>query len=380
MGATPVQPIALGAELYGGEHGSFRHALRPALGQFIIGRMVNNSAWLALPAALTVVLSAAGCGQHAGPAGAGLQPREFQGVVEFEEVRVAFEFPGRLRELWVRRGDRVAVGDRLAALDDALEQAATRARRSETEAARARAAITRAGSRPEELRALQARLRAADASLRQLTDTRKRESTLLERGASTPALVEDLSAQLDRARAERDALAQNLALLDKGPRREEVAAQASQADATAALLAAQEGRAAGFELHAPLAGEVLDRHHEPGEVVGAGTPVVTIADTSRPFAEVFVPQAELALVARGGRALVRVDARPEALPAQVEAIARRVEFTPRYLFSERERPNLVVRVRVRIEDPGHLLQAGVPARVQFEPLTTPESAGAAHGS
>lgn len=342
--------------------------------------MIKNSVWWALPAALPALWLVAGCGQRVEPARAGLEAQEFQGVVEFEEVRLAFEFPGRLRELWVRRGDRVALGDRIAALDDVLEQAATRARRSETEAARARAAVTRAGSRPEELRALQARLRAADASLRQLTDTLKRESALLERGASTPALVEDLSAQLDRARAERDALAQNLALLDKGPRREEVAAQASVADATAALLAAQEGRAAGFELHAPLAGEVLDRHHEPGEVVGAGTPVVTIADTSRPFAEVFVPQAELARVARGGRAQVRVDARPQALPAQVEAIARRVEFTPRYLFSERERPNLVVRVRVRIEDPGHLLQAGVPARVQFEPLSTPAPADTAHGS
>ena len=31
-------------------------------------------------------------------------------------------------------------------------------------------------------------------------------------------------------------------------------------------------------------------------------------------------------------------------------LGRQTEFTPRYLFSERERPNLVVRVRVRIDD------------------------------
>jgi hypothetical protein len=89
---------------------------------------------------------------------------------------------------------------------------------------------------------------------------------------------------------------------------------------------------------------------------------------------VFVRQVELSRVARGARARVRVDARAEALAAQVESIARRVEFTPRYLFSERERPNLVVRVRVRIEDPQRLLHAGVPARVTFD------AAGAASGS
>jgi hypothetical protein len=44
-------------------------------------------------------------------------------------------------------------------------------------------------------------------------------------------------------------------------------------------------------------------------------------------------------------------------------VGRNLEFTPRYLFSEKERSNLVVRVRVRVEDPRHLLRAGVPAFV-----------------
>lgn len=335
--------------------------------------MVKNSPAVGPLLALACALAVACARGGAGEAG----PREFQGIVELEEVHVAFEFPGRLREVAVRRGDYVAAGDPLASLDDALEQAATRARRSETEAARARAAVIRAGSRPEALRALAARLRAADASVRHLAESFQRERALLERGATTRATVDELSAQLDRARAERDALAQDLALLDEGPLQEEVAVQVSQAEASAALLAAQERRARGFQLYAPLSGEVLDRHHEPGEVVGAGAPVVTIADTSQPYAEVFVPQAELSLVAVGAAAQVRVDARAEPLPAQVEAIGRRAEFTPRYLFSERERPNLVVRVRVRIADPGHLLQAGVPARVTFGPLAAP---GVAHGS
>jgi hypothetical protein len=41
----------------------------------------------------------------------------------------------------------------------------------------------------------------------------------------------------------------------------------------------------------------------------------------------------------------------------------RTEFTPRYLFSEGERENLVLRVRVRIEDPKRELHGGVPAFV-----------------
>jgi hypothetical protein len=69
----------------------------------------------------------------------------------------------------------------------------------------------------------------------------------------------------------------------------------------------------------------------------------------------------------GKAATVRTDATPQPLPAKVEFVSRQTEFTPRYIFSERERKNLVVRVRVRVEDKGHVLHSGVPAFVRFDP-------------
>jgi HlyD family secretion protein len=89
--------------------------------------------------------------------------------------------------------------------------------------------------------------------------------------------------------------------------------------------------------------------------------VITLADTSRPYVDVFVPQSSVAAVRLGAAARVRIDALPSALDATVEDIGRQTEFTPRFLFSERERPNLVVRVRLRVRDPQRQLRAGVPA-------------------
>ena len=317
----------------------------------------NHAVGLALAFAL------GGCGA----ASADTAPREYQGVVEFEQVDLGFEFAGRLVGLFVRRGDHVQVGQRLATIDDTLERAATRARQGESEAALARAAVTRAGSRPEERRALEARIRAADAQIRQLNENLARERKLLEAGATPPSVVDDLIAARDRASADRDALAQNLELLERGPRREELDELDSRARATQALLDAQRERNERFESRAPLAGDVLDTMFEPGEVVPAAVPVVSLADTTRPFAEVFVPQAELGPVRQGARVEVRVDALGEPLGGYIESIARRTEFTPRYLFSANERANLVVRVRVRVEDPGRRLHAGVPARVFLAP-------------
>jgi len=76
---------------------------------------------------------------------------------------------------------------------------------------------------------------------------------------------------------------------------------------------------------------------------------------------VFVPQGRVHEVALGNAVSVRVDGVEQALRGKVEHVFPRTEFTPRFLFSESERPNLVVRVRVRIHDPRHQLHQGVPA-------------------
>jgi len=60
---------------------------------------------------------------------------------------------------------------------------------------------------------------------------------------------------------------------------------------------------------------------------------------------------------------VTVDGLPAPLSGRIEHIFPKTEFTPRYLFSDSERPNLVIRTRVRIDDPKRVLHAGVPAFV-----------------
>lgn len=318
--------------------------------------MIKNSVAVVLAFPLLVEACAAGSAQPAGV---------YQGVLELEQRRLGFEYGGRLEQLWVRRGDSVSAGQRLASMDAGLEELAAEARRGESEAARAELALTRAGARREEIKALEARVRAADAELRQITDNLGRERALLLQGVTPRAVVDELEARFDRATAERDALAHNLSLLRGGPRREEIARAASRAEALLALEEAQSERADRFELAAPVAGEVLDHLYEPGEVVPAGAAVILLADTARPYAEVFVPQRELGGVSVGAPARLWTDASERAFEARIEHLARRTEFTPRYLFSERERSNLVVRVRVRVADPARELHAGVPVRVEL---------------
>jgi HlyD family secretion protein len=99
--------------------------------------------------------------------------------------------------------------------------------------------------------------------------------------------------------------------------------------------------------------------------------VVSVVDTRRPYADVFVPIADAPHIRIGDVAHLRVEGLDAAARGVVELVYPEAEFTPRFVFSPRERPNLVIRVRVRVDDPDGRLHAGLPAYVMFEPAARP---------
>jgi HlyD family secretion protein len=322
--------------------------------------MINNAAVALL--ALAVV----GC-QRSAP----LPTGAYQGVVELEETVLAFESAGRVQRVLVDEGDRVRAGDPIAELDDELARATRASRLLDAEAARAQAKLVGASPRSEDVAALAARVRAARATEELAAKNLLREQTLLAQNAVPQASVDQLQGQLEHARAERESAEAQLAALKRGARREERDTATVRAEAAEANVTLEDERLERALLRAPIDGRVLDRHVEPGEVVAGGAPVVTLADPRRPYADVFVPQGELAGIQVGAGAELWVDAERARFVGKVEHVSRRTEFTPRYLFSERERPNLVVRVRVRIDDPNERLHAGVPAFVTIRREGTP---------
>jgi hypothetical protein len=145
----------------------------------------------------------------------------YQGVVEFDEWVLGFELPGRITTLDAVRGGVLDAKARVAALDSAVETTMRDARRGELEGAAAQVALLKAGSRAEDIRGMDAQVRAARANEDLLGRNLAREKALLARSASTEAAVDELHGRLDAATAERQALEQKLASLRRGSRSEE---------------------------------------------------------------------------------------------------------------------------------------------------------------
>ncbi len=115
-------------------------------------------------------------------------------------------------------------------------------------------------------------------------------------------------------------------------------------------------------LYAPIGGVVLDTNLEVGEMAFPGTPIVTIADITRPWMYVYVNEVKLGLVKLGQKVEVYVDSFPgRAFAGKVVAISNKAEFTPKTIQTKEERVKLVFAVKVAIDNPDQTLKPGMPA-------------------
>ncbi len=318
--------------------------------------MINNgNRWGVLVLALV-----AGCAQ----ARAGT-PAPLQGVVEYDDRVIGFELGGRVLQVGVERGQDVNAGATLARLDDGMEQPLRDLRAADLATAEAQLRLLKAGARGEDLRAAGAEISALQSQEAILQKNLARQQTLVNQNALAQSVVDDTSAQLQGASERKRALEERLKALRSGARGEEIAAAVARVQAASASLAAEEARLARYTLVNPAAGNVIDVHVKVGEMVAPGAPAITVADLSHPYVDVFVPQARISQIQVGMPLQVRVDGVAKALSCKVEHVFPKTEFTPRFLFSEGERPNLVLRVRVRVDDPQHLLHGGVPAFISL---------------
>jgi HlyD family secretion protein len=338
--------------------GFAEYALRETGFDTIIIRMINNERRIrALPFFL-VITNSYGCIQAHADA-----PAPFQGVVEYDNRVVGFDLGGRVVAVNVQRGESVRVDSPIARLDDSLEKPLRDLRAAELSGAEAQLRLLRAGARGEEIRASESEVSSLRAQEAILQKNLLRQQTLVQQSALAQSVPDDTAAQLQSTGDRRHALEERLKALRSGARGDEIAGAAARVAAATAALAAQDARLAHYEVRALSAGSVIDVHIKVGEVAAPLTPVVTIADLDHPYVDVFVPQARAHLVHVGDALQVRVDGVAASLAGSVEHIFPGTEFTPRFLFSEGERPNLVIRTRVRIADTGHVLHAGIPAFV-----------------
>lgn len=292
-----------------------------------------------LRALAAAALFAAGCDAP--------QNRPLQGYVEGEYVRVAAPFAGTLTRLDVNRGDTVAAGARLFALEQENEAAARRQAEQQLQAAQARLDNLKTGKRPSEVQTVAEQLRQAMAARDLSAANLKRQQDLRASGFVSVAALDDARTQLARDEAQVASLQAAVATTKLPARADEI--RAAEADARAArdALAQADWRLAQRAVSAPAAGLVHDTYYVVGDWVPAGGPVLAVLPPGNVRVRFFVPETALGAVKPGQSITVACDGCAAPVPAQIVFVSDRAEFTPPVLYTRDSRAKLVYLVEAK---------------------------------
>jgi HlyD family secretion protein len=291
------------------------------------------------------------------------------GTVEMDEVDIASLVGGRTSALFADEGDSVAAGDTLVVLAHGEIAGEVEARTAETERAQALYRDQQRGPRAAERRTARAERDAAVTALKLAESELRRVLGLADRQLVSEAEVDRARAARDEAAARSAAAEERLALVEEGYRRGQVAAAREAAEAAQGSLRSSRAKARELVLTAPIDGVVLLRNVEPGEVVGPGTPILTLGDPARLWVRCYLTTPEVARIGLGAPAEVRVLGwKDRVFPGRVVEIATRAEFTPRAALTEEERASVVFGVKIAMDQSGGALKPGLPADARIQTL------------
>lgn len=247
------------------------------------------------------------------------------GRIEGDIVMVSSKYPGRISSISVNEGDEVSAGDALVQFDDKTVNAKVR-------------------QAEQALSAVDHEVKAAQSLCEQAQRDAERFRELYTDGTATKRETE----QADLA--EQVATEKQIA--------SEAQLKRAEAEYDEACIVRDD-----LTLVAPSNGIITNRLHEPGAIIAAGSPVLTLVDLDGLHLKVYVPEDQLGKLKLGLPAKVYTDAFPNTpYDATVGYIASRAEFTPKEVQTLDERVKLVYAVKLMLDaNPERRLTPGIPA-------------------
>jgi HlyD family secretion protein len=337
------------------------------------------------------------------------------GRIEGDDAAVAAKTSGRIRQITVREGDHVEAGQVLAQLDDEQVRARERQAAAAVRQAEARVALSghqiavlneqllqsqlgmdqskvdaqgRVSEAEGKLAAAEAQLAQAEAAYAMARWDREamvrlfQKELVAEQDAqraqrneeSQAAVVAAARRQVEASRGSLMAAKSNLVnpairasqgVAVQGQilqARADIAAAEADAERARAMLDEARANRQDLQVVAPFAGTVATRTAEPGEVVTAGTPIVTLVNLGEVYLRAFVPEGQIGRVRLGQPARVYLDSDPhKPVDAQVMRVDPQASFTPENTYFREDRVKQVVGVKLRLRGAVGFAKPGMPA-------------------
>lgn len=263
---------------------------------------------------------------------------EGHGRIEGTEIAVSSKITGQVTSMMVSEGTRLEKGAPIAIVS--AEEAQARLAQSDA----------RIKTIEEVIKQLSTRVVTDEHHAAKATVDYKRNQTLFKQGVISAQQMDISENALKAAEGEVRGAQELLA----AARAELLAAHATRDEVQVSL--------SDTRIAAPVAGTVVTKAVEQGELVFPGRVLVVLVDLTRPYLRVYLPEKEIGKVKLGDPARVFVDSFPDQpFEAVVTDVAQKAEFTPKDVHMPDERVTLVYGVKLEIKNPQGYLKPGMPA-------------------
>ena len=204
-------------------------------------------------------------------------PEIIQGQVEVSEYRVSSKVPGRIQEIRVKEGDFVRAGDTLAILDAPEVHAKMQQAQGAEEGAAALEQMARNGARKEQVQGAFQLLQQAKAGLEIAQKSYQRVQRLFDEGVVSAQKRDEAEAMFKASEAQVKAAQSQYDMAVNGARQEEKRAAMAQVNRARGAVEEVNAYIGETVQVAQMDGEVSSIYPKVGELVGTGSPIMTIS-------------------------------------------------------------------------------------------------------
>ncbi|MFI3275997.1 HlyD family secretion protein [Vibrio sp.] len=254
------------------------------------------------------------------------QPVKLQGQIDAQQYSISSKVPGRIDQVFVRKGDSVEKGELIFSLlspeiDAKLEQA-----KAGQKAAGALAQEAENGARTQQIQAAKDQWLKAKAAADLMNKTYQRVNNLYNDGVVAEQKRDEAKTQWQAAKYTESAAFQMYQLAQEGARDETKVAAAQKALMAAGAVAEVEAYAKDTQIHSWFSGEVSQVLLSSGELAPQGFPVVTVIDTQDAWAVLNVREDMLKHFEKGTQFDAYLPALDKSLTFKVTHIAVMGDF------------------------------------------------------
>ena len=207
----------------------------------------------------------------------GTEEEVIQGQIDVEEYRVSSKVPSRILELRVKEGDYVHVGDTLAILDAPEVEAKAIQAESAESAAAALSNMAKAGARKEQIQGAYELWQQAKAGLEISKKSYERVQRLFDEGVLSEQKRDEAYANYKALEAQEKAAKSQYDMAVNGARTEEKIAAAAQVNRAKGAVEEVSSYIRETVQTAQMEGEVATIYPKVGELIGSGSPIMTIS-------------------------------------------------------------------------------------------------------